>query len=339
MTLSSETLSNPRFCQMQNWLVQCLGQPPETIEPAAADASARRYWRVRTGGECRIVMDAPADGFHFGQFLMQHARLCDAGMPVPALYAHDAGQGFALLEDLGDITLTSLLTPAAAKRWYLAAIDLLVDMQVRVDVRDLPPYDAAFLQRELEICREWYFGRQLGVTLSEDMREVWSRSCTLIVARNLQQPTGFVHRDYHSRNLMVKDDRLRLIDYQDAVHGPLSYDLVSLLRDAYIDWDESFVIDLAIRYWEKGRAAGLPLSTDFSEFYRDFEWQGLQRHLKVLGIFARLKFRDGKTQYQADMPRVLEYVYKVCERYIELGVLRRLLAQVHAEQIDVGYTF
>lgn len=339
MTLSSEILSNPRFELMQKWLHDGLGLSVQDIVPAAADASTRRYWRIFVDGTSRIVMDAPSDGFHFDPFLAQHARLSGAGVPVPELFAHDAGQGFALLEDLGDATLTPLLTRDAAKDWYIQAIDLLVHMQARVDARDLPPYDAAFLQRELEICREWYLGRQLGVSMNEEMQAVWSRSSALIVTRNLQQPTGFVHRDYHSRNLMVKEDKLRLIDYQDAVHGPLSYDLVSLLRDAYIDWDESFVIDLAIRYWEKARSAGLPLSADFSEFYRDFEWQGLQRHLKVLGIFARLKFRDGKEQYQADIPRVLDYVYKVCERYIELGALRRLLARIHEEKIDVGYTF
>ncbi len=339
MTLSLPTSPDTRFALMQDWLQRSMSSSAQDIAPAAADASVRRYWRARFPDGSRIVMDAPPEGFHFGTFLEQHARLTAAGVPVPELYAHDDGLGFALLEDLGDATLTPLLTPAAAKGWYLQAIDLLIEMQVRVDANGLPSYDAAFFQRELEICREWYFGRQLGVTLPEDAQAVWTRSCALIVARNLAQPTGFVHRDYHSRNLMVKNGKLRLIDYQDAVCGPLSYDLVSLLRDAYIDWDESFVLDLAIRYWETARAAGLPLPDDFAEFYRAFEWQGLQRHLKVLGIFARLKHRDGKVQYLADIPRVLAYVMKVCERYVELGALRRLLARLHQEQIATGYTF
>ncbi len=339
MTLSSTTSSDTRFALMQDWLQRSMNSSVLDIAPAAADASVRRYWRVCFAEGSRIVMDAPPDGFHFETFLEQHARLSAAEASVPALYAYDAEQGFALLEDLGDITLTSLLTLDAAKGWYLQAIDLLVDMQSRVDAAGLPPYDDAFLLRELEICREWYFGRQLGVTLSEDAQAVWARSCALIVARNLAQSSGFVHRDYHSRNLMVKESKLRLIDYQDAVCGPLSYDLVSLLRDAYIDWDEAFVLDLVIRYWEKARSAGLPLPDDFAEFYRAFEWQGLQRHLKVLGIFARLKYRDGKAQYQADIPRVLAYVMKVCERYVELGPLRRLLATLHQEQIATGYTF
>lgn len=339
MPLTSLTSPDPRYAQMQAWLQRCTNSVAQDIGPAAADASVRRYWRVRLNDNSRIVMDAPPEGFHFGTFLEQHARLAAVGAPVPALYAHDDKLGFALLEDLGDATLTALLTPEAAKGWYLQAIDLLIGMQARVDPAGLPAYDAAFLQRELEICREWYFSRHLGQTLADDAQAVWARSCGLIVARNLAQPTGFVHRDYHSRNLMVKDGKLRLIDYQDAVCGPLSYDLVSLLRDAYIDWDEAFVLDLVIRYWEKARAAGLPLPDDFSEFYRAFEWQGLQRHLKVLGIFARLNHRDGKSQYLADIPRVLDYVMKVCERYVELGALRRLLATLHQEQIATGYTF
>ncbi len=339
MTLSPDLSPNDRFRLMQDWLQQVPGLSVGHITPAAADASARRYWRIQLGDGTRIVMDAPGEGFHFDQFLAQHARLVEAGAPVPELHAYDARLGFALLEDLGNVTLAALLTPEAAKDWYLQAIDLLVALQSRVAAQDLPPYDAAFLQRELEICREWYFGRQLERALGEEEQGVWDRSCALIVANNLQQGKAYVHRDYHSRNLMVKDDRLRLIDYQDAVYGPLSYDLVSLLRDAYIAWDEAFVLDLVIRYWEKARSAGLPVGEDVSQFYRDFEWQGLQRHLKVLGIFARLKYRDGKEQYQADIPRVLAYVKKVCERYGELAPLRRLLARLHEEKLDVGYTF
>lgn len=339
MTLASQSFQDQRFAHMQAWLNSCLGQAPTSIEPAAADASVRRYWRACFAGGSRIVMDAPPEGFNFAQFFDQHARLVAAGTPVPQVFAYHAEQGFVLLEDLGGTTLTALLTPEAAQGWYLQAIDFLVEMQSKVDSTGLPPYDAAFLRRELEICREWYFGQQLGVSLEDEALATWERTCALIVLRNLAQPSVFVHRDYHSRNLMVQDDRLRLIDYQDAVYGPISYDLVSLLRDAYIQWDEAFVLDLAIRYWEKARTAGLPVADDFAEFYRAFEWQGLQRHLKVLGIFARLKFRDGKEQYQADIPRVLAYVKQVCERYVELAGLRRLLASLHEEQIDTGYTF
>lgn len=332
-------ISTSRFQQMADWLAQFAPSTALTITPAAADASVRSYWRVDLNGHSRIVMDAPPDGFVFSGFLTQHQKLEQAEAPVPQLLAFDAEQGFALLEDLGDSILTPMLTAENASNWYLQAIDLLVAMQKNVAPLDMTPYDAAFLRRELEICREWYLGQQLGVTLEDDALAAWERSCALIVAHNLAQPTVFVHRDYHSRNLMVKEGCLRLIDYQDAVRGPISYDLVSLLRDAYIEWDEAFVLDLVIRYWEKARQAGLPIAEDFADFYRDFEWQGLQRHLKVLGIFARLKYRDGKEQYQADIPRVLRYVRKVCERYAELGALRRLLAAVHDEQLATGYTF
>ncbi|SFN60369.1 hypothetical protein SAMN05660284_01861 [Formivibrio citricus] len=332
-------VSSLRSRQMTDWLKQIFPAGVSAIVPAAADASVRSYWRVAVKGKSHIVMDAPPEGFAFNAFLMQHRLLERAGAPVPQLLDFDADQGFALLEDLGDSILTPLLTEEAAGNWYLRAIDLLVSMQKSVDSQGMAPYDAAFLRRELDICREWYFGQQLGITLEDEALAAWERSCALIVARNLSQPAVFVHRDYHSRNLMVKDGRLRLIDYQDALHGPISYDLVSLLRDAYIEWDEAFVLDLAIRYWQKAREAGLPVADDFAEFYRDFEWQGLQRHLKVLGIFARLKYRDGKEQYQADIPRVLGYVRKVCERYAELGALRKLLAAVHDEQLATGYTF
>lgn len=339
MTSTAHTQQDPRFIQMQQWLQSAVDSPAQAIEAAAADASVRRYWRVQFESGSQILMDAPSEGFNFAQFLAQHQRLKNAGAPVPTLHAYDAVQGFALMEDLGNTTLSVELNEANAAQYYKQAIDLMLDMQLKVDVDELPAYDADFLRRELAICEEWYFAQQLGITLQDEAKATWDRSCALIVLRNLAQAKTYVHRDFHSRNLMLHEGQLRLLDFQDAVYGPISYDLVSLLRDAYVDWDEAFVLDLVIYYWEKARAAGLAVEEDFGEFYRSFEWQGLQRHLKVLGIFARLKYRDGKTQYQADIPRVLWYVKKVCERYVELGALRRLLATVHAEQIDVGYTF
>ncbi|MBY0446981.1 MAG: phosphotransferase, partial [Burkholderiales bacterium] len=218
-------------------------------------------------------------------------------------------------------------------------ISLLVKMQVSTPIDGLVPFDGAFMQREMDICREWYFGKAYGVTLEGKDLGVWERSCALIVAHNLAQPTLYMHRDFHSRNIMVQGNELRLIDFQDAVLGPITYDLVSLLKDAYLDWDEAFVLDLAIRYWEQARVAGLPVHEDFGDFYRAFEWQGLQRHLKILGLFARLKHRDGKEQYQADIPRVFEYVRKVCLRYSELTQLGRLLLNLHGEPVATGFTF
>lgn len=329
-----------RSLLIQNWVQDVLdGDLPE-IETAASDASVRCYWRVRQeDGSSWVVMDADPRQFDCGPFLTVQARLAAEGVPVPDVIAVNREAGLVLLEDLGTTELTPLLNQDSAKQWYGQATDILVKMQKQVPADGLPVYDAAFLRRELELCHEWYFNRQLGKTLTPEQQGHWAAVCDHIVACNLEQSTCFVHRDFHSRNLMIKEGQLRLIDFQDAVCGPLTYDLVSLLRDAYIDWDEPVVLDLAIGYWEKARLAGLPVAADFSDFYRAFEWQGLQRHLKVLGIFARLKLRDGKDRYQADMPRVLQYVTRVCERYHELAPLRRLLRQLHEETVVTGFTF
>ncbi|MBE9610574.1 aminoglycoside phosphotransferase family protein [Chitinilyticum piscinae] len=320
---------------------ELLGVSASSVAPAAADASVREYWRVQlSDGRSIIAMHAEPAQFDVQPFLARQAELAAASLPVPAILGSDTTSGLVLLEDLGDQELAGVINAGNAQGWYRQAIDLLVQMQTTLPHGQLPVFDAAFQQREMEICREWYFSKQLAVELNDEALAAWQRSCALIVARNCQQPQVFMHRDFHARNLMVQGERLRLIDFQDAVAGPLSYDLVSLLRDAYLDWDEAFVLDLAIRYWEKARAAGLPVDADFADFYRAFEWQGLQRHLKILGLFARLKYRDGKERYQADIPRVLNYVMKVSERYVELGALTRLLRQLHPQQAaQVGYTF
>lgn len=287
-----------------------------------------------------IVMDAEPTQFDAAPFLARQAELSAAAIRVPAVFAHDATLGLTLLEDLGSQELTPLLDDAAtAKAWYLRAIANLVTIQSRLAHVQLPQFDAAFQRREIEICREWYLGVHLAQTLDDKQLAVWERSVALIVARNVTQTHVFMHRDYHSRNLMVADGELALLDFQDAVSGPVSYDLVSLLRDAYISWDEGFVLDLAIRYWEQARAAGVSVPEDFSEFYTAFEWQGLQRHLKVLGLFARLNHRDGKSRYLADIPRVFDYVRSVCQRYSELTPLGRLLLDARGEKIEVGYSF
>jgi aminoglycoside/choline kinase family phosphotransferase len=328
-----------RTDSLNSWLTETLGQAPKTLEIAAVDASVRSYWRAVFSDRSLIIMDAiPAD-FDCQPFLQQQQRLANAGLPVPSVLAQNLEQGWVLLEDLGTKTLASLIDADNAANYYRQAISLLVKMQVSTPIEGLAPFDGAFMQREMDICREWYFGKAYGVTLEGKDLGVWERSCALIVAHNMAQPTLFMHRDFHSRNIMVQDDALRLIDFQDAVLGPITYDLVSLLKDAYLDWDEAFVLDLAIRYWEQARAAGLPVHEDFGDFYRAFEWQGLQRHLKILGLFARLKHRDGKEQYQADIPRVFEYVRKVCLRYSELTQLGRLLLNLHGEPVATGFTF
>ncbi|GHD66776.1 aminoglycoside phosphotransferase family protein [Jeongeupia chitinilytica] len=325
---------------VSTWLATTTGTPPVSLSSGGSDASVRHYWRAVWPERSLIVMQADPALFDARPFLARQAELAAAGIRVPTVLAQDADAGLVLLEDLGESLLAPQLSDESrARDWYLRAIDVLVAMQVCMASESLPVFDTAFMQREMEIGREWYLERHLGATLDGEALASWQRSCALISAFNASQSTGFMHRDYHSRNLMIKDDELVVIDFQDAVRGPLGYDLVSLLRDAYVDWEEAFVLDLAIRYWEKARAAGLPVQADFGDFYKAFEWLGLQRHLKVLGLFARLHHRDGKSRYLADIPRVLNYVNKVCERYVELGSLKRLLLKLHGDSIDVGFTF
>ncbi|WP_410497535.1 aminoglycoside phosphotransferase family protein [Chitinibacter sp. S2-10] len=325
--------------QIANWLQMGQGSVPSTLNIAAADASVRQYWRASWADHSQMVMDFDPAQFDVQPFLLRQQQLQQAGVAVPKVLAQDLAQGLVALEDLGDVTLASVLHEANAKGWYLRAIGDLIEMQRNTQVDGLPVFDGEFIQRELNICREWYIGKQFASELSKKDQAVWERSCALITLEVLQQPTVFMHRDYHSRNLMVQDDALRVIDFQDAVQGPISYDLVSLLRDAYINWNEAFVLDLAIRYWEMARDAGLPVHADFSDFYRAFEWTGLQRHVKILGIFARLNERDGKAQYLADQPRVFEYIRQVCLRYRELTPLGRLLLNLHGTPVETGFSF
>jgi len=203
----------------------------------------------------------------------------------------------------------------------------------------LPEYDRALLARELDLFPEWYVARHLNAELTRAQREILHGVFERVLASNLAQPRVFVHRDYHSRNLMVSDPNPGVLDFQDAVYGPITYDLASLYKDAYIRWDEERVLDWTIRYWEAARKVRLPVSPDFYEFYRDFEWMGVQRHIKVLGIFARLYHRDGKDGYLKDMPLVMDYLRRACERYTELAPMARLLDELENRQAQVGYTF
>ncbi len=329
-----------RADQINAWLQKVTLTTPQSLKPGGSDASVRVYWRATWPDRTLIVMDADPQAFNVQPFLAIGQQLAAGGIKVPAVIAHDESLGLTLLDDLGDVLLADLLSDEkAAKAWYLRAIDTLVDIQKGMAFDHLPAFDASFLRREMEIGREWYLGKYLGAELEGKALQTWERTTALIVAQCLSQPQGFMLRDYHSRNLMVKNDDLYVIDFQDAVKGPLCYDVVSLFRDAYIEWDEGFVLDLVIRYWEKARAAGIPVNEDFGDFYKAFEWQGLQRHLKVLGLFARLHLRDGKDRYLNDLPRVLGYMRKVCQRYDELTGLYRILLNAQGEKIDSGFTF
>jgi aminoglycoside/choline kinase family phosphotransferase len=330
------------------------GLQPDTVRSASADASFRRYFRVDAAAASFIIMDAPPAKEDCRPFVAVDRLLDASGVNVPHILNWDEAQGFMLLSDLGQHTFLSALEmadldhpPASANRArYIAAIEELLRLQA-VPADGLPPYDDALLQRELDLLPDWYLTQLRGLTLSDADRAMLAKTFALIKAEVLAQPVAFVHRDYHSRNLMVTpadpSARPGVIDFQDAVCGPLTYDLVSLLRDAYVIWDEDIQLDYAVRYWQRARQSGLNVPEDFGEFWRQFEWMGLQRHLKVLGIFARLALRDGKRQYLDDVPRVWTFAHRVASRYQGLGPLAHLLEKAEAAhggaQTQVGYTF
>lgn len=322
---------------------------PASLRAASADASFRRYFRIDTvsgaaGAGSRIIMDAPPAQEDCQPFVTMARLLVAGGLHAPQVLAWDEAQGFMLLSDLGAVTYLSRLdpdAPAAAenKRLMVDALDALVRLQAIEARSHVPPYDRALLQREMDLFPAWYVERHRAVTLTEAQREVIQNAFELILENTLSQPSVLVHRDYHSRNLMVSQPNPGVLDFQDAVWGPITYDLASLLRDAYIAWDEEVQIDYAARYWERAKKAGLPVHPDFGEFWRDVEWMGLQRHLKVLGIFARLYHRDGKAGYLKDIPLVWAHAHRVCMRYRSLGRLAVLLEQVAGEERQLGYTF
>ena len=314
--------------QLRQWLNARLGSGPLELAPASADASFRRYFRVtRTGERSLIVMDAPPDHEDCAPFVRIARLLSAAGVHVPEILAEDVAQGFLLLSDLGDTTYLSRL-PVDADALYGDALRALVQIQLASRPQVLPEYDRALLERELRLFPNWYIARQLERELAPKQRETLESAFEAILQENLAQPRVYVHRDYHSRNLMVSGPNPGVLDFQDAVFGPITYDLVSLLRDAYIEWPEERVIDWCIRYWEMARRASLPVHGDFASFYRAFEWMGVQRQLKVVGIFARLARRDGKEGYLADQPRVMRYLKRACRRYVALGALSRLLDEL-----------
>jgi len=282
-------------------------------------------------------MDAPPEQEDCRPFVHVAGLMAAAGLNVPALLAQDLEQGFLLMTDLGSTTYLAALNDDNADRLFRDATDALIRWQLASREDTLPPYDEALLRRELDLFPEWYIGRHLGIELGAQQRQSLETVFGLIIANNLAQPRTYVHRDYMPRNLMVTVPNPGVLDFQDAVYGPITYDVASLFKDAFISWDERRVIDWTIRYWERARSAQLPVAGDFGEFYRDLEWMGLQRHLKVLGIFARICHRDGKPAYVKDTPRFLAYVRAVSERYGSLSPLLRLLDQI-ADRAPVGGT-
>lgn len=309
------------------WIRRTLDDARLTLVPASSDASFRSYWRTSSAGQSWIVMDSPPAQDDPAPWLEIGARLSAAGLHVPQVRASDLQQGFLLIEDLGSQLYLPALTDATVDALYGDAMDALLRMQRDVDASGLPSYDYAFLQRELEIMPEWFLGLHLGLAPDAGERAILEAAFTTLVNSALEQPRCFVHRDYHSRNLLVVgDNNPGIIDFQGALHGPITYDLASLLRDCYIVWERERVEAWAEHYRRRLQAAQLIDATvDSARFLRWFDLIGLQRHIKVLGIFCRLHYRDGKHGYLDDLPRVYEYVTTVAMRYPELGAFVNLL--------------
>jgi aminoglycoside/choline kinase family phosphotransferase len=323
------------------------GLLPGTLAPASADASFRRYFRLQgAGGASFIVMDAPPPQEDVRPFVRVAALIAAAGLHAPAVLEADTAQGFLLLDDLGQTLYLDALRQADSRRadaLMRDALRALVQFQKHVPADTLPPYDEALLARELALFPEWCVARKFGVTWDEAQQRSWQRICRLLIDSALAQPRVAVHRDWMPRNLMVADPNPGILDFQDAVCGPITYDLASLLRDAFQSWEEEQELDWAVRWWEMARRAQLPLGedlgTDFGLFWKRLEWMGLQRHLKVLGIFCRLEIRDGKPRYAEDLPRFFGYATKVAMRYSELAPLLALIEPLSGARLKAGYTF
>ncbi len=341
--------SPERAAAFQHWLDR-ISPPqrlrPETLRPASADASFRRYFRIDAATGSRIIMDAPPEKENCKPFVNVAELMQGAGLYVPLILDWDEAQGFMLLSDLGGQTMMQVIDKdqaAANLPLYLRAVDALVTWQKASRPEVLPPYDTALLRRELELFPDWYLAQHRGVKVEGTLRETLDKTFALIIERNLAWPAVYVHRDFMPRNLMMPGDasetRLGVLDFQDAVYGPITYDIASLMRDAFLSWEEDFVLDVTIRYWQQARKAGLPVGDDFGEFYKGVEWMGLQRHLKVAGIFARLTLRDGKPQYLADAPRFIAYIRATCSRYIELKPMLRLIDEVEGITAVSGYAY
>ena len=343
--------SDERVALLQQWLhtlPQAWGIQVDSLAVASADASFRRYFRVNTTQSAQpslIVMDAPPTHEDCAPFIHVAQLFGGSGVNVPKILAQDLAQGFLLLSDLGNTTYLTALNAdmSQADALYRQALKALVQLQTASQPNVLPDYDRQRLLDEMMLFPQWYLGVHKNFTLTDAQTAQLTHVFSTLLDNNLAQTQVWVHRDYHSRNLMLIDDNNPgILDFQDAVYGPITYDPVSLLRDAYIEWPEAQQIDWLVRYWEQARKAGLNVPTAFDEFYKDFEYMGLQRHLKVLGIFARLFHRDGKSGYLKDLPLVLKYTRQVAARYRDFAPLLHILDAVAEESADttqVGYTF
>ncbi|MGZ5202843.1 MAG: aminoglycoside phosphotransferase family protein, partial [Telluria sp.] len=326
---STSADKDARLAQLTEWLATLNLVDAGSRRPASSDASFRRYFRLDVLpalrdklGATLVAMDAPPERENVPAFIHVDGLLLAAGVTVPAIVARDVERGFLLLSDLGTTTYLQRIDVDNAPFMYSDAVDALLKFQLASQPGVLPEFDRAFVLRELNIFPEWYVARHLGITMTDQQKTQLDQVFEAICANVLAQPQVYMHRDFHSRNLMwLEQGNPGVLDFQDAVFGPVTYDLASLLRDAYIQWDEELVLDWVVRYWQSAKKLGLPVNPDIDAFYRDFEFMGLQRHLKILGIFCRLNYRDGKSNYLGDLPTVADYVRKTANRYKVLAPL------------------
>ena len=340
MKTSDTIFEVSRRGQLEAWLRLILDDRDFTLTDLAADAGARRYFRIKPSGEdSLVVMDAPVAHNDNQQFAFVANLLASHGLHVPKVSHANLKDGFLLLSDLGDETYLKVLNNENADKLFDDATTALIKLQSITELDLLSRYNAGLMSEELALFDNWYIQQHLNITLEENAQSSLNNVLKLITERCMIQPTVLTHRDYMPRNLMVCEENPGILDFQDARIGPISYDLISLFKDAFISWEEEQVLDWTIRYWEKARKASLPVPEDFGSFYEDVEWMGLQRHLKVLGIFSRLKHRDGKNHYILDAPRFLTYARNVAMRYNALKPLLLILDQIEGKTRQFGHTF
>ena len=340
MKTSDTIFEVSRRGQLEAWLRLILDDRDFTLTDLAADAGARRYFRIKPSGEdSLVVMDAPVAHNDNQQFAFVANLLASHGLHVPKVSHANLKDGFLLLSDLGDETYLKVLNNENADKLFDDATTALIKLQSITELDLLSRYNAGLMSEELALFDNWYIQQHLNITLEENAQSSLNNVLKLITERCMSQPTVLTHRDYMPRNLMVCEENPGILDFQDARIGPISYDVISLFKDAFISWEEEQVLDWTIRYWEKARKASLPVPQDFGSFYEDVEWMGLQRHLKVLGIFSRLKHRDGKNHYIVDAPRFLTYARNVAMRYNALKPLLRILDQIEGKTQQFGHTF
>ncbi|NYT64663.1 phosphotransferase [Alcaligenaceae bacterium] len=358
MTATAQSSNEIRLHVLKSWLATVADAHAlniSTLRTASSDASFRHYYRIDTSSGTAIVMDAPPPHEDCGPFLHVTSLLQQGGLNVPEILAQDTKQGFLLLSDLGELSYYQAiqvgLSDSQLQLLYRNAITALVAMQQHAPSTGLPPYDSTRLLEELAVFPEWYAAHHCQSPLNEQDMATVQQAFTLLANDAAKQPQVLVHRDFHSPNLMVfgQLDNAKstptqttgpaLIDYQDALLGPITYDIASLIMDARTTWEEPQQLDWAIRYWEAARAANLPVHADFADFHQAYEWMSLQRNLRILGVFARLSHRDGKHNYLEHIPRVNAYARQVASRYGVLAPLRRVLDKLDNIQVTTGYTF